>query len=46
MRNNIKDKIKNWLKNDHYQVFNSLMSVIFAGIIVGTIMYLWPECIK
>jgi hypothetical protein len=34
-------KIKEWLKNDHYQVFNSLMSVIFGSIIAFVILYLW-----
>ena len=37
----MKKKIKEWLENDHYQVFNSLMSVIFGSIIASVIIYLW-----
>ena len=37
----MKKKIKEWLENDHYQVFNSLMSVILGSIIAFVILYLW-----
>ena len=37
----MKKKIKEWLKNDHYQVFDSLMYVILGSIIAFVILYLW-----
>ena len=33
-------KIKEWLENDHYQVFDSLMYVLLASGIAAIIIYL------
>jgi hypothetical protein len=37
----MKEKIKEWLENDHYQVFYSLMTVLISGTIASVIIYLW-----
>lgn len=37
----MKDKIKEWLKNDHYQVFNAFVSVVLGSIIGAALIYLW-----
>ena len=36
-----KKMIKEWLENDHYQVFDALLSVILGSTIVFIILYLW-----